>query len=121
VVNLEIVPNKTGYTAVVGPDHQLLGLWLDGDVREGGDDYDAEDLWRSIGQQTRGEIPKVQSTGDMFSVEVFNGVATLLLPSPLRTTALQLLADATEHWFDVVNIPVAAALRRIRQTWQIDK
>ena len=66
-----------GYRAVVPDEYTLVGLWLDGDVGEDDSDFIVE-LWREIGEQTRGE------RGKMFG------------PRPMPGT----LADAALLWYD---------------------
>jgi hypothetical protein len=128
MIELRVVPNKpplSGYSAVTEPRHELLGLWLDGDVRTGGGDYDIEFLWSEISQHLAGEIPEVQQTSDVFTIRVQQRVATLFggvvgarmkWPIELSLT-LDDFADTTERWFDVVDPSIAASLRRIRAGW----
>lgn len=60
MIELSVVPKKpplSGYEPYTQPQYELFGLWLDGDVRAGGDDYDIEGLWRHIGEHLRGGLP----------------------------------------------------------------
>ncbi len=125
MIDLRVIrnePPRDGYSAETDSDHYLLGLWLEGDVREGGDDYDIERLWLSIGAHLRGDGPKVSQTGDAFIIRVEGRIATvwpnpyLAIPKPL-VIPLDDFGDATERWFDVVAPDVATSLRRIRATW----
>ena len=125
VIDLRVIrnePPQDGYSAETDAEHYLLGLWLESDVREGGDDYDIERLWRNIGAHQRGEAPKVSQTDNAFTIRVEARVATvwpnpyLAIPKPL-VLSLEDFADTTERWFDVVAPDVAASLRSIRATW----
>ena len=115
-------PPLSGFFAQTEPPYQFLSLWLDGDVRRGGDDYDIELLWREIGRQQRGEIAQVRQTSDVFTITVKGGTASLspgvvMRGRPPMEMALVDLADATERWFDVVDPGIAASLRVIRKSW----
>lgn len=123
-VTLRVLANDPplgGHLAVTDSEHELLGLWLDGDVR-GGDDYDIEGLWSAIGAHLRGMRPKVVETSDAFTVKVDRQDVTLLPAAfmvgqlPLRMPLTD-FANATENWFDAVHPPTAAELRRIRAGW----
>jgi hypothetical protein len=112
----------SGFFAHTEPRYQFLGLWLDGDVRGGADDYDIEYLWREIGRQQRGEIAQVRQTSDVFTITVKGDTASLspgvvMRGQPPMEIALADLADATERWFDVVDPHIAGSLRAIRAGW----
>jgi hypothetical protein len=112
---------ERGYRTLVRPEYELFGYWLDGDVRDGEDDYDIEMLWRNIGRYRRDErMPQLEVNSDACIVQV-SGEQVLILSLVYGNRSLQLpllaFADATERWFDVVNPHIAAKLRGIRASW----